>query len=254
MPIILDGVDRAFTLHRAWEQPDSDAFIREVASDIRGLVPGLACPCRGRDLRQTAEPRNRLQHGRRLRHDRRQGGGSSRPHRYQYARRADGRGRRSRDRASARHRAPAAAGRSLPARRQVAEGSASPHRDAPRPEIGILGLGRIGKAIGKRLEAFGLEIGYHGRNKQDVPYHYKSSLVGLSTWGRRAALRRARRQGDRRHHQCGGAPCAGPEGILVNVGRGSVVDEPALVEALKAKTILSAGLDVVVDERAYRRS
>jgi lactate dehydrogenase-like 2-hydroxyacid dehydrogenase len=116
-------------------------------------------------------------------------------------------------------------------------------------KVGILGLGRIGKAIGKRLEAFGLEVSYHGRNPQsDVSYRYHPSLVGMA------------KDVDVLMCVAPGGPetkgmvdaevlrALGPGGILINVGRGSVVDERALIEALANKEILTAGLDVFEDE------
>ena len=115
--------------------------------------------------------------------------------------------------------------------------------------IGILGLGRIGRAIARRLEGFGVEIAYHGRSRQaDVPYAYHPTLVGLAeavhvlivvapggpeTAGLiDAAVLRA----------------LGPEGVLINVARGSLVDEAALAAALADGTIQAAGLDVFADE------
>src|SRR6266702_4345899 len=77
--------------------------------------------------------------------------------------------------------------------------------------VGMVGLGRIGKAIARRLDAMNVPVVYHARRAQpDVPY---------------------------RHY-----------GILINMARGSVVDEPALIEALREKKILTAGLDVFVSE------
>lgn len=116
-------------------------------------------------------------------------------------------------------------------------------------KIGIVGLGRIGKAVAHRLEAFGLPISYHGRSRQaDVPYRYYPSLVEMATDV--DTLVSVAPGGAATHHMINAEvlKALGPNGILVNVGRGTVVDEQALVEALKSKTILSAGLDVFEDE------
>jgi lactate dehydrogenase-like 2-hydroxyacid dehydrogenase len=115
--------------------------------------------------------------------------------------------------------------------------------------IGIVGMGRIGKAIAKRLEAFGLPIVYHSRKKAaDVSYKHYPDLIAMA------------RDVDVLIVIVPGGPATknminsevlkalGPNGVLINVARGSVVDEPALIEALKSKTILSAGLDVFAAE------
>jgi lactate dehydrogenase-like 2-hydroxyacid dehydrogenase len=115
--------------------------------------------------------------------------------------------------------------------------------------VGILGLGRIGKAVAQRLEPFGLPIAYHGRNKQaGVPYDYYPTLVELA---QAVDILISVAPGSPETDRIVNAEvfrALGPNGIFVNVGRGSVVDEPALIEALRSKTILTAGLDVFADE------
>jgi lactate dehydrogenase-like 2-hydroxyacid dehydrogenase len=115
--------------------------------------------------------------------------------------------------------------------------------------VGIVGLGRIGKAVAHRLTAFGVPIAYHGRNRQaDVPYRYYPSLVAMAEDV--DTLVSVVPGGAATHHliNAGVLKALGPQGIVVNVGRGSVVDEMALIAALRDKTILSAGLDVFEDE------
>jgi lactate dehydrogenase-like 2-hydroxyacid dehydrogenase len=115
--------------------------------------------------------------------------------------------------------------------------------------VGIAGFGRIGKAIARRIEAFGMPVSYFGRNRQpDVGYRYYDNLVAMA------------RDVDTLILVIPGGPATtnlvdaavlealGPRGILINVARGSVVDEAALIAALKARTILRAGLDVFVGE------
>jgi lactate dehydrogenase-like 2-hydroxyacid dehydrogenase len=115
--------------------------------------------------------------------------------------------------------------------------------------LGILGLGRIGKEIGKRAEAFGLTVAYHGRNRQtDVSYDYHPTLVGLAS---DCDILMVVAPGGAETRDIVNAEvleALGPDGILVNVARGSVVDEKALVAALRDGKILSAGLDVFADE------
>ena len=115
--------------------------------------------------------------------------------------------------------------------------------------IGIVGLGRIGKAVARRLEAFGVPIAYHGRSRQaDVPYRYYPSLLAMAADV--DTLVSVAPGGEQTRHLINAdvLKALGPEGIVVNVGRGSVVDEAALIAALRDKVILSAGLDVFEDE------
>jgi lactate dehydrogenase-like 2-hydroxyacid dehydrogenase len=115
--------------------------------------------------------------------------------------------------------------------------------------VGMVGMGRIGKAIARRLEAFGVPVVYHSRNPQSgVTYKYYPKLLDMA------------RDVDTLMVIVPGGPSTqnminaevlkalGPRGVLINMARGSVVDEPALIEALKNRTIYSAGLDVFAKE------
>ncbi|MFC5506544.1 MULTISPECIES: 2-hydroxyacid dehydrogenase [Hyphomicrobiales] len=116
-------------------------------------------------------------------------------------------------------------------------------------KVGIVGLGRIGKAVAQRVEAFGLPVVYHGRSRQaDVAYRYYPSLVEMAADV--DTLISVAPGGASTHHIINAEvlKALGPDGILINVGRGTVVDEQALIAALRDKTILSAGLDVFEDE------
>jgi lactate dehydrogenase-like 2-hydroxyacid dehydrogenase len=116
-------------------------------------------------------------------------------------------------------------------------------------KVGILALGRIGKAIARRCEAFGLEISYHGRARQaDVAYRYHDTLVGMAR--EVDILISVAPGGPQTHHLIDAEVLAalGPQGTLINIGRGSVVDEAALGKALKDRTIMAAGLDVFENE------
>jgi phosphoglycerate dehydrogenase-like enzyme len=115
--------------------------------------------------------------------------------------------------------------------------------------VGILALGRIGKAIATRCEAFGLKIVYHGRSQQkDVTYPYYPTLVGMAKDV--DILLSVAPGGASTFHAINAEVLAalGPTGVLINIGRGSVVDEKALIKALQDKVIFSAGLDVFEDE------
>ena len=115
--------------------------------------------------------------------------------------------------------------------------------------VGILGLGRIGKAIAQRLTAMGMKIAYTGRKPQtDVPYRFVADLTTLAS--EVDFLIVACPGGAATKNLVGSEVLAalGRKGTLVNIARGSIVDEPALVAALQAGTIKAAGLDVFVDE------
>ena len=116
-------------------------------------------------------------------------------------------------------------------------------------KLGIVGLGRIGKSIALRAETFGLQVAYHGRNAQPgVPYLYYPTLVGLATACDILLIIAPGGAATRNMIDAGVLAALGANGILINVARGSVVDEPALIEALRKGTILSAGLDVFAGE------
>ncbi len=115
--------------------------------------------------------------------------------------------------------------------------------------IGIVGLGRIGKAIAKRLDAFRTPIAYFGRTEQkDVPYRYHSTLKELAR--NVDVLMNVAPGGPATRHMINAEILdeLGPDGVFINVGRGTTVDEQALTKALKEGRILSAGLDVFESE------
>ncbi len=115
--------------------------------------------------------------------------------------------------------------------------------------VGIFGLGRIGLAVARRLEAFGLPISYHNRRPVDgVRYKYYPTLVELA--GAVDTLVSVAPGGASTEKAINAEVLSalGPEGVFVNVGRGSVVDEVALGNALHDGTILAAGLDVFANE------
>lgn len=114
--------------------------------------------------------------------------------------------------------------------------------------LGIVGLGRIGAAIAKRAAAFDMKVVYHGRHEKDAPYRFYPQLLEMA------------QDVDFLILSCSGGPetkhladqsvlkALGPDGFLVNVSRGSVIDEEALLIALRNKTIAGAGLDVYENE------
>jgi lactate dehydrogenase-like 2-hydroxyacid dehydrogenase len=249
MPVVEEGLERAVTLRRGWLEADPDAFIARVAPGIRGLAVGGHIHVNGAlfDRLPKLEIVSNF-----------------------------GVGYDTVDAAEAGRRgivvtntpdvltdevADLAIGllmatlRRLPqVDRYLREGRwlEKPYPLTPTlrgRKIGILGLGRIGRAVGRRLEGFGVEIAYHGRTQQaDVGYTYFPTLIGLAE---AVDVLICVAPGGAETRNLVGAEvfrALGPEGVLINVGRGSVVDEPALVEALRSGTIHSAGLDVFADE------
>lgn len=114
---------------------------------------------------------------------------------------------------------------------------------------GILGLGRIGKAIAARLVACGMEIGYHGRAPQaNVSYAYHGSLMDLAAWCDYLIVACPGGNATRHLIHAGVLAALGSTGTLVNIARGSIVDEPALIDALEKGIIKTVGLDVFEHE------
>ena len=114
--------------------------------------------------------------------------------------------------------------------------------------LGVLGLGRIGEAVAKRAMACGMTIRYHNRHKKDVPYPYdpdpltlakNSDVLMVVTPGGSETAKLVNEKV---------LQALGPDGYLVNIARGSVVDEPVLLRYLQEKKIAGAGLDVFADE------
>lgn len=114
--------------------------------------------------------------------------------------------------------------------------------------VGIIGLGRIGKAIADRLEAFKTTVVYHGRSKQDVDYQFYPSLVEMARDVDVLIAITPGGAGTKHLVNADVLSALGPDGYFINVARGSVCDEAALVAAIENKTIAGAGLDVFEGE------
>lgn len=122
-------------------------------------------------------------------------------------------------------------------------------RRASGKRAGVFGLGRIGRAVARRLEGFGMEVAYTGRRPHpDTPHRFEPDLRALAAWS--DALFLAAPGGPETDGAVDAAvlEALGPDGVLVNVARGSLVDEPALAAALEAGRLGAAGLDVFADE------
>ena len=114
--------------------------------------------------------------------------------------------------------------------------------------LGVLGLGRIGEAIAKRAQAFGMKIRYHNRSRKPVAYPYDADAVALA---KNSDVLMVATPGGAETSKLVGAKvldALGPKGFLVNISRGSVVDEPVLLRYLREGRIAGAGLDVFEGE------
>jgi lactate dehydrogenase-like 2-hydroxyacid dehydrogenase len=114
--------------------------------------------------------------------------------------------------------------------------------------LGILGLGRIGEAIAKRAAACGMKIRYHNRNRKDVPHPYDPDPVTLARNSDVLIVVTPASAETNRIINEKVLQALGPKGYLVNIARGSVVDEPVLLRYLQEGKIAGAGLDVFADE------
>jgi len=147
--------------------------------------------------------------------------------------------------------------RLLPADEYVRSGNWSAAKPSPlmRPQpgnlgrrVGVYGMGEIGRKIASRVAAFETEVAYFSRSRHDVPYQYLPSLEALAEWCN--VLMVAVRAGADTHHavNAGILQKLGKDGYVVNISRGSAIDQQALVAALTDKTIAGAGLDVFEKE------
>jgi lactate dehydrogenase-like 2-hydroxyacid dehydrogenase len=115
--------------------------------------------------------------------------------------------------------------------------------------VGLVGMGRIGRAVARRLDAFGVPIVYHSRQpRPDLPYRHYSRLIDMARDVDTLVVIVPGGPETRHMIDADVLDALGPDGILINVARGSVVDESALSEALRQGRIFAAGLDVFVDE------
>jgi hydroxypyruvate reductase len=115
-------------------------------------------------------------------------------------------------------------------------------------KVGVYGMGEIGQKIAARVAAFETEVGYFSRSKREVPYRYFDSLEAVADWC--SVLMIAVRAGEDTRHAVNAdiLKRLGADGYVVNIARGSVIDQPALVAALTNKVIAGAGLDVYAKE------
>jgi hydroxypyruvate reductase len=245
----LAELEREFTVHKLWTARDPDAFVREVSGRVRGAVTtGLAGFKRGH---LEALPKLEIVA-------------------------VFGVGYDALDLAAAKERGVAvvntpgrtaesvadlAVGLIIAVMRRICEGDrfvragkwpAGPPplgRELDGKTCGIVGLGGIGRGIAKRVQAFGMSVCYHGpRRKQDAGYPFVPDLEDMARASDCLVVACPATPATRNLVDARILEALGADGFLINVARGSIVDEPALVAALKNGSIAGAGLDVFRDE------
>jgi lactate dehydrogenase-like 2-hydroxyacid dehydrogenase len=115
--------------------------------------------------------------------------------------------------------------------------------------VGMVGIGRIGMVIARRLEAFGVPVVYHTRQKRpELAYRHYSQLLDMARDVDTLIVIVPGGAATKNMIDAKVLEALGPDGIVINVARGSVIDEPALIAALRERKIMAAGLDVFVNE------
>lgn len=115
-------------------------------------------------------------------------------------------------------------------------------------KVGVIGFGRIGQAIGERAAAFRTEVAYQGPNKKPVPNRYFSDLVDMARWADVLIAATPGGAATKGLVSREVLEALGPKGVFINISRGSVVDQDAMVELLVNGKLGGAGLDVFNDE------
>ena len=250
MPLVMQGLETAFTLHKLWETPDRAAAIRQLAPKLRAMAAGASHqPVDAAFMGQFPKLEIIASFGVGYDHVDAKWAGA---HGVAVTNTPDVLNEEVAD---------TALGLLLATVRQLPQAErylrAGKWLEKPFPltatlrgrTLGILGLGRIGKAIARRAETFGLKIAYHGRHQQDgVAWLYHPTLVGLARDCDILLAIAPGGPGTQKIINAEVLEALGPQGILINVARGSLVDDDALIDALRAGKILTAGLDVFTDE------
>ena len=255
MPSVVSALESRFTLHRLWEHSDTDEFLNAVGAQIRGLATSTLF---GRVDEHVLEKLPNLEVVANF------GVGYDNVDVLAAAERdvvvTNTPGVLDDEVADLTIGLLIATLRQIPqADRFVREGRwpAAPFPLSPTlrdRRIGMVGLGNIGKAVARRLAAFGVQIAYHARSRlPQVEFVYHPTITGLAEAS--DVLIAIVPGGAATKHLIDQQVLAalGRDGVLINVSRGSVVDEEALIGALQSNVILAAGLDVYEDEPHVRR-
>jgi lactate dehydrogenase-like 2-hydroxyacid dehydrogenase len=250
-PMIVDGIAEAFTLHKLWEAPDRDRLIADLAPRLRALAAGGPVHDRVDGPLMSRFPKLEMISSFGVGYDHVDAKWAG-EHGIVVTNTPDVLNEEVADTALG---LLLCTVRELPqAERHLragkwTEGDYRLTATLRGRTAGIVGLGRIGKTIARRLEAFGVPVVYHGRNPQaGVAYRHYPDLVDMA----RAVdiIIVITPGGAQTRHLINSKvlEALGPNGILINVSRGSVVDQDALIAALKGRKILAAGLDVYANE------
>jgi lactate dehydrogenase-like 2-hydroxyacid dehydrogenase len=252
MPLIVEGVDRNFTLHRYWQAPDRDVLIAGLAPRLRAIVAGGTTHQKvGSELMERL-PRLEFISNFGVGYDHVDVKWAAQ-HGVVVTNTPD---------VLTEEVADTALGLLLCTVRQLSQAErylrAGKWREGDFPlskgtlrdrTVGIIGLGRIGKAVARRLDGFGVPVVYHGRNPQaGVAYRYYQGLLDMAGDVDTLMVITPGGAGTRAMINAAVLEALGPRGILINVSRGSTVDHAALADALRTGKILSAGLDVYAHE------
>ncbi len=246
MPLVIDGLSRALPTHKLWEDPEAEAFIDRNGHKIQALVGGFRSKID--DALMARLPNLKIISNFGVGYDMVDAAAAARRG-IVVTNTPDVLNEEVADTAMGlllmTVRKLPQAERYLRAGRWEKDGHYPLSASLRERTMGIVGLGRIGKAIARRAEAFGVKVAYYGRNRQaDVAYPYYSDLVAMARDV--DILMVILPGGAATYHLVNRAvlEALGPDGILINVARGTVVDEQALIELLGKNAILGAGLDV----------
>jgi lactate dehydrogenase-like 2-hydroxyacid dehydrogenase len=251
-PMTIEGIGKAFTLHKLWEAPDRDRFIGELAPRLRAIAAGGPVHDRvGADL-MAKLPKLEIISSFGVGYDHVDAKWAG-EHGIVVTNTPDVLNEEVADTALGlllcTVRELPQAERYLRAGKWVNGVEYRLTASLRGRRAGVVGLGRIGKAIARRLEAFGLPVAYHGRNAQPgVPYRHYPDLIEMARDVDVLIVITPGGAATRHLINAKVLEALGPSGIFINVSRGSVVDQDALIAALKARKILSAGLDVYANE------
>ncbi len=254
--LIVEALELEFRLHKLWSAPDPDALVKQVAGDVRAIATGVNILAEGVNFPVTGDfmakfPKLEIVANLGVGYDNIDAKWAA-ANKIAVTNTPD---------VLTEETADTAFGLLLNAVRQFSAAErylrAGKWQERAFPltaslrgrTLGVFGMGRIGKAIARRAEGFGLNIVYHSRRKApDVLYPYCASLLELAKACDILMVVVPGGPETRNAVNAEALEALGPDGILVNIARGTVVDEKALVAALQKGVILTAGLDVFADE------